>query len=151
VPDIASPKAQGATVIWKAQAQDPEGDKILYKFQLNGRDMSRWSESASWKWSSKDLAAGDYKIRVLVRDGKHASEDSFDSSMDAHFTLISEIDQQIDQLMKKRSSDPSQQENYQSSDIRVTSANGLKSNTVLGKNSGTAGQDKTVTPRKLGG
>ena len=65
VPDIASPKVQGATVIWKAEAQDPEGDKILYKFQLNDRDMSRWSESANWKWSSKDLAAGDYKIRVF--------------------------------------------------------------------------------------
>ena len=147
VPDKTSPQVQGATVIWKAEAQDAEGDSILYKFQLNGRDMSRWSELSSWKWSSKDLAAGDYKIRVLARDGKHASEDSFDSSMDAVFSLISEIDQQIDQLMKKRSSDPSQQENYQSSDIQVTSANG----TVLGKSSSTAGQEKTVTPRKLGG
>jgi len=103
VPDIASPAVQGTTVIWKAEAQDPEGDKIFYKFQFNGRDMSRWSELSSWKWSSKDLAAGGYKIRVLARDGKHASEDSFDSSMDAVFSLISEIDQQIDQLMKKRS------------------------------------------------
>ena len=142
VPDIASPAAQGATVIWKAEAQDPEGDKILYKFQLNGRDMSRWSESTSWKWSSKDLPAGDYKIRVLARDGKHASEDSFDSSMDAVFSLVSEIDQQIDQLMKKRSSESSQQENYQSSDIRVTSANGTKSNTVLGKSSSTPGRKR---------
>jgi len=111
VPDNSSPQAQGATIIWKAEAQDPEGDKILYKFQLNGRDMSRWSELSSWKWSSKDLAAGDYKIRVLARDGKHASEDSFDSSKDAVFSLISEIDQLIDQLMKKRSDEPSQQKN----------------------------------------
>ena len=151
VPDIASPAVQGATVIWKAEAQDPEGDKILYKFQLNGRDMGRWSESASWKWSSKDLPAGDYKIRVLARDGNHASEDSFDSSMDAVFSLISEIDQQIDQLMKKRSEEASQQENYQSSDIRVASGNGTNSNVVLGKSNSTAGQEKTVTPRKLGG
>jgi hypothetical protein len=128
VPDIASPQVQGAAVIWKAEARDPEGDKILYKFQLNGRDMGRWSESASWKWSSKDLAAGDYKIRVLARDGKHASEASFDSSMDAHFTLISMIDQQIDQLIKKRSGEASH---------------------VLGKNSGTAGQEKTVTPIRV--
>jgi len=111
VPDNSSPQAQGATVIWKAEAQDQEGDKILYKFQLNGRDMSRWSELSSWKWSSKDLAAGDYKIRVLARDGKHATEDSFDSSQEAVFSLISEIDQQIDQLMKKRSDEPSQQKN----------------------------------------
>jgi uncharacterized membrane protein len=140
VPDIASPAVQGATVIWTAKAQDPEGDKILYKFQLNGRDMGRWSELASWKWSSRDLAPGDYKIRVLARDGKHASEDSFDSSMDAVFSLISEIDQQIDQLMKKKSSD-----------IRVASVNGTNTNVVLGKINGTGGQEKTVTPRKLGG
>ncbi|MEI6104946.1 MAG: DUF1616 domain-containing protein [Methanothrix sp.] len=140
VPDIASPQVQGATVIWKAKAQDPEGDKILYKFQLNGRDMGRWSELASWKWSSRDLAPGDYKIRVLARDGKHASEDSFDSSMDAVFSLISEIDQQIDELMKKKSSD-----------IRVASVNGTNANVVLGKINSTVGQEKTVTPRKLGG
>ncbi|MCX6680514.1 MAG: DUF1616 domain-containing protein [Methanothrix sp.] len=140
VPDIASPQVQGTTVIWTAKAYDPEGDKILYKFQLNGRDMGRWSELASWKWSSRDLAPGDYKIRVLARDGKHASEDSFDSSMDAVFSIISEIDQQIDQLMKKKSSD-----------IRVASVNGTNTNVVLGKINGTAGQEKTVTPRKLGG
>jgi len=150
VPDKSSPQIQGATIIWTAEAQDPEGDKILYKFQLNGRDMSRWSESASWKWSSRDLAAGDYKIRVLARDGKHASEDSFDSSMDAVFSLITEIDQQIDQLMKKRSVDTSKEENYQSSDIQVASGNGTKSNAVLGKSSSTAEQENTVTPRKLG-
>jgi len=140
VPDIAGPKVQGTTVIWKADAQDPEGDKILYKFQLNGRDMGRWSELASWKWSSRDLAPGDYKIRVLARDGKHASEDSFDSSMDAVFSLVSEIDQQIDQLMKKKSSD-----------IRVASVNGTNTTVVLGKINGTVGQEKTITPRKLGG
>jgi len=140
VPDIASPQVQGTTVIWTAKAQDPEGDKILYKFQLNGKDMGRWSELASWKWSSRDLAPGDYKIRVLARDGKHASEDSFDSSMDAVFSLISEIDQQIDQLMKKKSSD-----------IRVASVNGTNTTVVLGKINGTVGQEKAVTPRKLGG
>ena len=131
VPDIASPQVQGAAVIWKAEAQDPEGDKILYKFQLNGRDMGRWSETASWKWSSRDLAPGDYKIRVLARDGKHASEASFDSSMDAVFSLISEIDQQIDQLMKKRPAEAS--------------------NLVLGKSNSTVGQEQKVKPRKLGG
>jgi hypothetical protein len=150
VPDISSPQVQGATVIWKAEAKDPEDDRILYKFQLNGRDMNRWSESASWKWSSRDLAAGDYKIRVLTRDGKHASEDSFDNSMDAVFSLITEIDQQIDQLMKKRSDDASRDEDYQSSDIQVASGNGTKSNAILGKGNSTAGQEKTVTPRKLG-
>ncbi len=137
VSDIASPDVQGTTVVWKAEAYDPEGDKIFYKFQLGGRDMGRWSESASWKWSTRDLPPGDYKIRVLARDGKHAPESSFDSSKDAVFSLISEIDQQINQLMNKRSKDASQQENYQSTDIRVTSGNGTNSNVVLGKSNGT--------------
>ncbi|MDD4446163.1 MAG: DUF1616 domain-containing protein [Methanothrix sp.] len=137
VSDIASPDVQGVTVVWKAEAYDPEGDKIFYKFQLGGRDMGRWSESASWKWSTRDLAPGDYKIRVLARDDKHAPESSFDSSKEAVFSLISEIDQQINQLMNKRSKDASVQENYQSTDIRVTSGNGTSSNVILGKSNGT--------------
>jgi hypothetical protein len=138
VSDAASPSVQGATVVWNAEAQDPDGDKILYKFQLNGRDMSRWAESSSWKWSTKNLAPGDYKISVLARDGKHAPEGSSDSSKDAVFTLISEIDQQINELMNKRK-DVSQSGSYQSSDIRVTSGDGTSSNIVLGKSNGTTG------------
>jgi len=102
VPNATSPQVQGSTVIWKAGAVDPEGDKIFYKFQLNGRDMNRWSESATWKWSSKGQPAGDYRITVLARDGLHASEKSFDSSMDATFSLASEIDLQIAELMKDK-------------------------------------------------
>ncbi|OPY53638.1 MAG: Y_Y_Y domain protein [Methanosaeta sp. PtaU1.Bin112] len=138
VSDTPSPNVQGVTVVWNAEAQDPDGDKILYKFQLNGRDMSRWAESASWKWSTKSLPPGDYKIRVLARDGKHAPEGSSDSSKDAIFTLISEIDQQINQLMNKRK-DASQSGSYQSSDIRVTSGDGTSSNVVLGKSNSTGG------------
>ncbi len=137
VSDIASPDVQDVTVVWKAEAYDPDGDRVLYKFQMGGRDMGRWSESASWKWSTKDLPPGDYKIRVLARDGKHAPESSFDSSKDAVFSLISEIDQQINQLMNKRSKDASVQDNYKSTDIRVTSGNGTSSNVVLGKSNGT--------------
>ncbi|MDD1761771.1 MAG: hypothetical protein LUQ59_06015, partial [Methanothrix sp.] len=102
VPNATSPQAQGATVVWKAEALDPEGDKIFYKFRLNGRDMNRWSESATWKWASKGQPVGDYRITVLARDGMHASETSFDSSLDATFSLVSEIDLQIAELMKKK-------------------------------------------------
>ncbi len=102
-PDKSSPQAQGETIVWSAQAEDGDKGKIFYKFQLNGRDMTRWSETSSWKWSSKGLSVGDYRVRVLVRDGNHAPESSFDGSLDATFSLISEIDQQIDELMKKRS------------------------------------------------
>ena len=102
-PDKSSPQVQGETIVWTAEAKDEDADKIFYKFQLNGRDMNRWSESASWKWSTSGLADGDYRIRVLIRDGNHAPESSYDGSLDSKFTLISEIDRQIDELMKKRS------------------------------------------------
>lgn len=153
VSDISSPDAQGVTVNWTAEAQDPDGDSILYKFQLNGRDAGRWSGSANWIWSTGSLAPGDYRIRVLARDGKHAPENSFDSSKEATFSLVSEIDQQINQLMNKRSNkDASQKDNYQSSDIKVNSgsSSSTSSNVVLGKNNGTAEEGGAETPRKLG-
>jgi len=151
VSDISSPDVQGVTANWKAEAQDPDGDRIFYKFQLNGKDMGRWSESDSWRWSTGGLPPGDYRIRVLARDGKHAPENSFDSSREAVFSLISEIDQQINQLMNKRT-DASQKDNYQSSDIKVTSGSGSStgSSVVLGKSNASTGQDGAVTPRKLG-
>ena len=64
--------------------------------------MNRWSESSTWKWTSAGQPVGDYRITVLARDGLHASEASFDSSLDATFSLVSEIDLQIAELMKKK-------------------------------------------------
>lgn len=132
-PDRSSPQVQGAVVLWKAGAHDPDGDPILYKFQVNGRDMSRWSESGNWSWSTRNLAAGDYRIRVLARDGRHAAEDSFDSSQSVTFTLTTEIDHQIDQLMSQRGMGNSGEKSYHSSDIRVAIANGTNTKAVLGK------------------
>ncbi len=85
--DKSSPQAQGETIVWMAQADDEDGDNILYKFQVNGRDKTRWSEFSSWNWSTKGLAIGDYRIRVLVRDGIIAGESSFDGSL-MTFTLV---------------------------------------------------------------
>jgi hypothetical protein len=132
-PDRSSPQVQGSVVLWKAEAQDSESDPILYKFQVNGRDMSRWSESDSWSWSSKDLAAGDYSIRVLARDGRHAPDDSFDSSLEKTFSLTTEIDQQIDQLMNQRGIKTPGGKDYHSSDIQVAIVNDTNSKAILGK------------------
>jgi len=134
-PDRSSPQVQGSIVLWKAEAQDSDGDPILYKFQVNGRDMGRWSESGSWSWSTRNLAAGGYRIRVLARDGRHAAEDSFDSSQDATFALTTEIDHQIDQLMSQRGMGTSGEESYHSSDIRVAIANDTNTKAILGKSS----------------
>ena len=152
-PDSSSPQVQGATVLWKAVALDSDGDPVLYKFQVNGRDMNRWSESDNWRWSTKDLPAGDYKIRVLARDGRHAPEDSFDSALETDFALTTEIDQQIDLLLNQRGTKSSAGKGYHSSDIQVAAANDTNSKAILGKaaeSSGDIGIEKTDTPRKLG-
>ncbi|WP_348303256.1 DUF1616 domain-containing protein [Methanothrix sp.] len=119
VPDLSSPRVLGETIVWKAEAMDPDNDPILYKFQLGGKDMIRWSESNSWSWSTRGLAADDYQITVLVRDGRHASEYSFDSSLAESFRLKTSIDQQIDQLMSQRGFNASGDTEYSSSDIRL--------------------------------
>ena len=148
--DNSSPQVQGAVVLWKAVALDSDGDPVLYKFQVNGRDMNRWSESDSWRWSTKDLPAGDYKIRVLARDGRHAPEDSFDSALETVFALTTEIDLQIDLLLKQRGTKSSAEKDYHSSDIQVAVANDTNSKAILGKSGGDIGLEKTDTPRKLG-
>ena len=118
-PDLSSPQVLGESIIWRAEAKDPDNDPILYKFQLEGKDMVRWSESNSWSWSTRGLAAGDYRITVLVRDGHHATEYSFDSSLEERFSLNTAIDQQIDQLMSQRGFKASEDADYRSSDIRL--------------------------------
>ena len=148
--DNSSPQVQGAVVLWKAVALDSDGDPVLYKFQVNGRDMNRWSESDNWRWSTKDLPAGDYKIRVLARDGRHAPEDSFDSALETAFALTTEIDQQIDLLMNQRGTKSPAEKDYHSSYIQVAVANDTNSKAILGKSSGDLGIEKTDTPRKLG-
>jgi hypothetical protein len=119
VPDLSSPRVLGETIVWKAEAMDPDNDPILYKFQLGGKDMIRWSESNSWSWSTRGLAADDYQITVLVRDGRHESEYSFDSSLAESFRLKTSIDQQIDQLMSQRGFNASGDTEYSSSDIML--------------------------------
>jgi uncharacterized membrane protein len=121
-PDLPSPQVQGEIITWKAEATDPDNDPVFYKFQLGGKDMVRWSESNSWSWSTRGLAAGDYLITVLVRDGHHESEYSFDSSLERSFRLNTAIDQQIEELMLQRSSKATDNADFRSSDIRVVVA-----------------------------
>jgi len=100
--DKPSPQVRGTTVIWKADASDPDGDTVLYRFLVNNKARSLWSQSDTWSWSTANMPDGNYHVSVQVRDGRHAEEESFDGSMDQSFTLISEIDQQIDQIMKNK-------------------------------------------------
>ena len=86
-PDKPGPQEKGTIILWKAEAMDSDNDKILYKFLFNGQEARKWSKSDSWSWPTENLPAGDYQITVLARDGKHAPEGSFDSSINATLTL----------------------------------------------------------------
>jgi len=154
-PDKPSPQTQGVTITWKAEATDPESDPILYRFLQDGKAVTGWSESNSWIWSTAEVPASKYRIQVQIRDGKHAQENSFDRSVEQSFTLISEIDQQIEQLMKKRSSDAKSKEGYQSQDIKVSEGtssgeDSTKEHAVLGKSAPEQDAGKSTEPRKLG-
>ena len=116
VPDRASPQQQGAAIFWKAEATDEEGDKILYKFLLDGQEVRKWSKTNSWSWLSQGLPAGDYQISVLAIDGKHASEDSFDSIINASFTLSRPNQAPVLQELKSDKVQPSEQRRHDNLD-----------------------------------
>ena len=101
VPDKLSPQTPGTSIIWTANATDPEKDKILYRFFLNGpstagswKPETDWSDASSWTWTTSKSDVGTSQVRVWVRDGNHSKEDSFDGEQVAMFT-IKEISRNI--------------------------------------------------------
>ncbi|MGA9097962.1 MAG: SdrD B-like domain-containing protein, partial [Methanotrichaceae archaeon] len=93
-PDKSSPQLSGTSIVWTANATDPDGDQILYRFFLNGPSTSNswkpetdWAAANTWTWKTSSADVGQNQIRVWVRDGKHANADSFDSEQVAYFTI----------------------------------------------------------------
>ncbi len=93
-PDKSSPQLSGTSIVWTANATDPDGDQILYRFFLNGTSTSGswkpetdWAASNTWTWTASSADVGQNQIRVWVRDGKHANANSFDSEQVAYFTI----------------------------------------------------------------
>ncbi|MDD1752797.1 MAG: hypothetical protein LUQ38_06900 [Methanotrichaceae archaeon] len=94
-PDKPSPQIFGTTIAWIANASDPEKDKLSYRFFLRGpstegswQPKSDWRMENIWTWITTSEEVGQNQIRVWVRDGKHATEDSFDGEMIDYFTII---------------------------------------------------------------
>ena len=94
-PDKASPQIPGTSVTWSANATDADKDPVLYRFFLNGpatgnawQPETDWSATNAWTWSTTSADAGENQIRVWIRDGKHAAEDSFDGESLAYFSLV---------------------------------------------------------------
>lgn len=77
-PDQLSPQKTGAIITWTAAANDPEGDKILYRFLLKGpstqgmeKVVRDWGNTHVWPWEAKEGDIGSSDITVQVRDESH--------------------------------------------------------------------------------
>ena len=93
-PNKEGPQRAGSTIVWTAAANDPEGDKILYQFWLNGpssgnswKQMTNWSENNVWSWTTNPVDSGNNIIDVRVRDGYHSGPEGWDSHMSADYEL----------------------------------------------------------------
>ena len=86
-PDKASPQDLGATVTWTAEASDPDGDPVLFRFFVGGLPVTDWQPQGQWTWTTSNANVGENQIEVQVRDGKHAEQDGFDDSRSASFTI----------------------------------------------------------------
>jgi hypothetical protein len=90
--DKKSPQYTGTSVAWTADAIDPDGDQILYRFILNDIPKTKWQTDNTWIWGVTGPFPVDQdkewnRVEVQVRDGKHAGPDEFDDQEFANFKL----------------------------------------------------------------
>jgi hypothetical protein len=71
-------------ISWTADATDPDGDQILYRFFLNDTPMTDWMTEKNWTWNP-DI--GVYRVEVQVKDGKHAGPDETDDRRSVSFII----------------------------------------------------------------
>jgi hypothetical protein len=98
VPTQDIERGPGITLNWNALGSDPDDDPIFYRFFLNGKPATDWSNSNTWN-SSIDLKEI-REVDVWIRDGKHADQNAFDSCIatkinsieNGYISTTSEID-----------------------------------------------------------
>jgi len=84
--DNESPQEAGSIVTWKADANDPDKDPVLFRFFLNGLPATDWQSINLWKWTASE---GENEVLVQIRDGKHADQDEFDDQRSTTFVVSS--------------------------------------------------------------
>jgi hypothetical protein len=93
-PDKEGPLTAGSTIIWTGNAYDPDGDKLLYQFWLNGpitgntwKSMTGWNENNTWNWTTSPIDSGENIIDMRIRDGRHAVPWGYDSHISAEYSI----------------------------------------------------------------
>ncbi len=110
-PDKKSPQSAGATIVWTAKATDANKEAISYRFWLKGpstgnawKVVQDWSTKNQWTWSSSGSDAGDYKVYVYVRDGKHNPVTSYDAALGAQYQLTANDPPVLSSLVSDKAS-----------------------------------------------
>lgn len=85
ISDKTSPQDARTAITWTANAIDPDGDLVLYRFFLDGWPMTQWAEDKTWIWVAGQ--AGSYRVEVQVRDAKHADPNGLDDRRVESFTI----------------------------------------------------------------
>jgi len=82
------------TVHLIATASDPDEDQIFYKFLIYRETVGiDWEAITGWQrenWTTYKLDALDYEtlaVKVQIRDGKHAGDESFDDEKENIFEI----------------------------------------------------------------
>jgi von Willebrand factor type A domain len=82
---LTSPQDAGTIITWTANASDPDGDPVLYRFFLDDLPVTDWMTENTWIWTINE--AGAYRIEVRVRDAKHAGPNGLDDRKSESFTI----------------------------------------------------------------
>lgn len=93
-PDQEGPLTAGSTITWTGNAYDPDGDRLLYQFWLNGpltgntwKPMTNWSDRNTWNWTTSPIDSGVNVIDVRIRDERHAAPWGYDSHISAEYNI----------------------------------------------------------------
>ena len=89
VDDLVATQDKSTDITWTANATDPDGDQILYKFFLNNKSMTDWIYSNKWILNVTHTNVGNNTMEVRIRDGKHKAPDGCDYTKSVQFNLTS--------------------------------------------------------------
>jgi hypothetical protein len=92
--DLTSPQIPGTTITWTANANDADQDPLFFRFFHSGpatggswQPVTQWSSASTWTQTTSSADVGENQVKAQVRDGKHATEDGFDSELSAFITI----------------------------------------------------------------